>query len=105
MFRICKAVQEFSGPATEKKSMTKKGLIDNIVSGKYQFSNESERSDMLQYLTSTEPKQKKTWTCILCPNLIFDKKRDQVIHTKRVHGQIKRFSCIKCNKLFQVSNL
>jgi len=99
--RFCRTADRFS--ETDKRNLTKKGLIDNIISGKYPFSTESAKTEVIEYLTSNEPKEKKTWPCPVCPEQIFHKKRDQVNHIKDVHGQIKRFICDHCKKPFPVS--
>ena len=101
--RFCKTAQEFTNDDVDKRALTKKGLIENIQQGKYNFTDKTSKDEMIEYLTRTEPKEKKTWPCPLCPTLTFHKKRDQVTHIKMVHGQIKRFICDRCDKPFPVS--
>nr|CAB3264147.1 ZF(C2H2)-53 zinc finger protein [Phallusia mammillata] len=49
--------------------------------------------------------QGKTWSCLLCPDELFYRKRDQVLHVRQNHGVIKRFSCDHCGKDFTAASL
>ncbi|XP_076801280.1 uncharacterized protein LOC143445831 [Clavelina lepadiformis] len=40
----------------------------------------------------------KVWICPSCPQLIFERKRDQLQHIRSTHGTLKRYMCEHCGK-------
>ena len=50
-------------------------------------------------------KTAKLWICPRCPDVVFEKKRDQLNHIRTIHGVIKRHMCEHCGKSLDVRNL
>ena len=48
-------------------------------------------------------KTTKLWICPRCPDIVFERKRDQLHHIRSVHGVIKRHVCDRCGKSLDVS--
>jgi len=48
-------------------------------------------------------KTAKLWICPRCPDIVFDRKREQLDHIRSVHGAIKRHVCEHCGKSLDVS--
>ena len=48
-------------------------------------------------------KTTKLWICPHCPDYVFERKRDQILHIRSVHGVIKRHVCDQCGKSLEVS--
>ena len=101
--RYCELNYSVNNDQVPVKQSSKRGLIDQIVQGKVEFPTDADKVNLLNYLTNVQVKEKKHWKCPLCPELVFDRKHDQVVHIKEVHGVIKPFECKYCDRKFPVS--
>ena len=97
--KFCSANEAFKTDESGSSVCNKKRVLHNIRNGKYPFTSEAERKQVLNYL-EPKPKEKKTWSCPICKDLIFERKKDQVCHIKEVHGKIKKDVCQTCGKAF-----
>ena len=93
--------QNLSNELQEKRVETRKELVSNIMDGKYLL-DDREREEVISYLQGPEQPGKKQWSCPMCPDMVFDKKHDQVTHIREAHGQLKKFRCEYCDKTFPV---
>ena len=50
-------------------------------------------------------KTTKLWICPHCPDYVFERKRDQILHIRSVHGAIKRHVCDQCGKSLEVKGI
>ena len=97
--KYCSAAETLETNLSGGLVCNKKEILRNIRNGKYSFSSEEERIEVLKYL-EPEPKEKKTWSCPICKDLVFERKNDQVTHIKEMHGKLRQHICETCGKGF-----